>query len=140
MILDTNVLVYAVGGEHPLRRPAQRLLNAVESGGISATTSVLVIQEFIHVYARRGGQAAAVGAARAYVDLLEPLLPAEQILVGGALNIVASFSLRSTDALIAATAIHEARTLVSADRDFSRVLGLNLIYPDEEGVARVLDR
>ena len=116
MILDTNVLVYAVGGDHPLRKPAQRLLSAVASGEVFATTSVLVIQEFIHVRTRRQGEAAAVAAARAYVDLLEPLLPAEQLHVGSALNLVESFSLRSTDALIAAPAIHEAQTLVSADR------------------------
>ena len=53
IVLDTTVLVYAVGDDHALREPARSLVQAVEEGTVQATTSVEAIQEFVHVRARR---------------------------------------------------------------------------------------
>ena len=53
IILDTTVLAYAVGEDHPLREPCRRLLAAHANGSIEATTTVEVLQEFTHVRARR---------------------------------------------------------------------------------------
>ena len=56
IVLDTTVLVYAVGDDHELREPARRVVvTAVESGTAQATTTVEAIQEFVHVRARRRG-------------------------------------------------------------------------------------
>ena len=52
IVLDTTALVYAVGGEHPMREPSRRLVEAIAAGRIEATTTVEVIQEFVHVRAR----------------------------------------------------------------------------------------
>src|SRR6476646_11029825 len=49
IVLDTTVLVYAKGSEHPLRAPCRELIEAVAGGSIEATTSVEAIQEFVHV-------------------------------------------------------------------------------------------
>jgi hypothetical protein len=40
IIVDTTVLAYAVGDEHPLREPCRRLLAAHANGTIEATTTV----------------------------------------------------------------------------------------------------
>ncbi len=56
ILLDTSVLVYAVGGEHPLREPCRRVVNEIGAGRLAATTTVEVIQEFAHVRARRRGR------------------------------------------------------------------------------------
>jgi predicted nucleic acid-binding protein len=138
LILDTNVLIYAIGAEHPLKKPAQRIVRALEGGAVEATTSVLVLQEFTYVSARRRGEEEAIRFARAYVDLLEPLLAVEQDHLMTALDLVASVGLRPSDALIAAASLQTTQTLVSADRDFSRVPGLNLVYPDDLGVDELL--
>lgn len=48
--VDTNVFMYAVGGEHPLRERARRMLfDAVERGAPLAT-SAEVMQELLHAY------------------------------------------------------------------------------------------
>lgn len=60
IVLDTTVLVYATGSEHGLRGPCRRMIEAVE--------------EFTHVRARRRGRVDAAELARAYADLLAPLL------------------------------------------------------------------
>ena len=47
IVLDTTVLVYAVGAEHPLREPNRRLIDAIATGRVDATTTAEVIQEFV---------------------------------------------------------------------------------------------
>ena len=66
ILLDTTVLSYAVGADHPLREPCRRLLRAHGNGHIEATTTIEVIQEFVHVRARRRSRPDAVALARHY--------------------------------------------------------------------------
>jgi uncharacterized protein len=48
--VDTNVFMYAVGREHPLRERARRFfIDAAESGQV-LVTSAEVLQELLHVY------------------------------------------------------------------------------------------
>lgn len=50
IFVDTNVLMYAVGREHPLRSEAQGFfLSALETGEVLAT-STEVLQELLHAY------------------------------------------------------------------------------------------
>ncbi len=138
MILDTNVLLYAIGAEHPLKTPARRIVEAVRTGTLTATTSVLVVQEFTYAYQRRHGSHRAVAMARAYVELLEPLLAVDQAHLSRAFDLVESADLRPTDALLAAAALHESHALVSVDRAFSRVPGLRLVSLDQQNIDRLL--
>ncbi len=66
IILDTGVLIYAVGEEHPLREPCRRLIAAQGDGRVDAATTVEVIQEFAHVRARRRSREDATTLARSY--------------------------------------------------------------------------
>lgn len=138
MILDTNVLVYAVGGEHPLREPARRLITAIRDGAVLATTSVLVLQEFTYVYARRRGAANATALARSYVDLLEPLLSVEQIDLMTALRLIEQYDLRPSDALLGAAAVHTSQLLVTADRAFAGVSEVQTVLLTDGTVERLL--
>ena len=126
IVLDTTVLVYAVGDDHRLREPARAIVSAVEEGTVQATTTVEVVQEFVHVRARRRGRSDAAGLGRAYATLLSPLLqPSEEQLVAGLRLFEREEALGAFDAVLAATAIAEhAEALVSADRSFSGVRGL----------------
>ena len=57
IFVDTNVFMYAVGGEHPLRGEARRrLFDAVERR-LGLVTSAEVLQELLHAYlpVGRGG-------------------------------------------------------------------------------------
>ena len=75
IVLDTTVLVYAKGADHPLRDPSRRLIAAVADRELQATTTVEVIQEFVHVRARRRGRADAVALGNDYSDLSPPCWP-----------------------------------------------------------------
>lgn len=141
IVLDTTVLVYAVGADHDYREPARELLSAVADGRLAATTTVEVLQEFTHVRARRRGRDDAAALAESYADLLSPLLAVtgEDLRVGlrtfRSLDRIGAF-----DAVLAAAALRaDATALVSADTAFSRVPRLTAVVPDARGIARLLD-
>lgn len=118
-VLDTNVLIYVVGGDDHLRLPARRLIRHIADGEIRATTTHQVIQEFAHVFARRRDRTEAVRVARSYVDLLRPLLTtSEDDLRLGLAWWRDLPGLGAFDAVLAAACADSAttRVLVTADR------------------------
>ena len=129
IVLDTTVLAYAVGTEHPLREPSRRLIRAIGDGIVTAATTVDVIQEFANGHARRRARAEAAAHARRYATLLAPLLaPGEGDLAAGLQLFERQERLDAFDAVLAATAIaHEAKALVSADRAFASVRRLPFV-------------
>jgi predicted nucleic acid-binding protein len=140
IVLDTTVLVYAKGAEHPLRDPSRRLLAAVADRELQATTTVEAIQEFVHVRARRRGRADAVALGSDYSDLLSPLLPVTDDDLRRGLSIFEhSAQLGAFDAVLAAAALSAgAQALVSADMAFAAVPALAHVTPDEHGVRTLL--
>ncbi len=140
IVLDTTVLIYAVGAEHPLREPCRRLVGAVAGQQIEARTTVEVVQEFAHVRARRRGREDASALAAAYVDLLSPLIPVERDDVLRGLRLFGSTErLGAFDAVLAAAAIGaRAEAIVSADRAFATVADLRHVLPDDAGVDALL--
>lgn len=142
IVLDTTVLVYATGTEHPLREPCRRLVEAVAQGLVEATTTVEVVQEFVHVRGRRRPRADAAELGLAYADLLAPLLPVTVGDLQAGLRLYRdSDRLGAFDAVLAAAALStHADALVSADPAFAEVPGLVHLVPDETSVNRLLGR
>jgi predicted nucleic acid-binding protein len=126
IVLDTTVLVYAVGEDHRHRDPARSIVEAVEDGRIQATTTVEAIQELVHVRARRRDRADAAALGRAYLALLSPLLhPSEEDLVAGLRLFEREDSLGAFDAVLAAAAFAAgADALGAAVRSVADVRGL----------------
>jgi predicted nucleic acid-binding protein len=137
ILLDTTVLVYAVGREHALRAPCRRVLELGREGILRATTTVEVVQEFTHVRARRGPRPEAAALARAYAEALGPLIrpEADDLLEGLALFEDVG-ALDAFDAVLAATARRRGWSLASAHRAFARIEGLSYLNP---GSATFLD-
>ncbi len=129
IVLDTSVLVYAVGGEHPLRGPAEAVVEAATEGRIRATTTIEVVQEFAYARARRYGRRNAVTLGRKYATLLSPLLVTEQADLEDGLRLFARYDgLGSFDALLAAVARRvQPEAFVSSDRGFSGVHNLRFV-------------
>lgn len=76
IFVDTNVFMYAVGREHPLRSEARAFfLEALESG-TPLVTSAEVLQELLHAYLPVGREAtldAALALARGRMSAIWPV-------------------------------------------------------------------
>lgn len=140
LLIDTNVLAYDAGGEHPLKAPCREILAMVMSGRLVATTTPEVIQEFAHISARKRLRNEAAAAAVRYAVLLAPLRPTEVHHLEAGLALWRQHAgLGCFDAVLAAVALDfKDATVVSADSAFAAVPGLRHVYPNADGVARLL--
>jgi predicted nucleic acid-binding protein len=130
IIVDTTVLVYAVGGDHPLKQACLELLRLISSGDVRATTTPEVIQELAHVRARRQDREDAARVARAFGALFAPLLTVTAEDLDAGLGLFTRTRLGAFDAVLAAAALRSGcRLLVSADRAFAAVDGLSVGDP-----------
>jgi uncharacterized protein len=141
ILLDTTVLSYAVGAEHPLREPCRRLLRAHGDGRIEATTTVEVVQEFVHVRARRRSRLDAVALARRYMAAFPLLVTRVEDLDLGLSFFERYPALGAFDALLVAVAINQRlEALVSADHSFGEVPNLAWVDPATPNLDRLLGR
>jgi len=138
ILLDTNVLVYALGTEHPLRDTSRRAVEAAVT--VRVTTALVVIQEFLHVFGLARPRRIAADAARSYATAFEPLLAPDADDLGLAVELYERHArLEASDALLAATALNrEVGALVTADRAFADVPGLRVFDPRAPELAAML--
>ena len=131
IVLDTTVLVYAKGQEHPLRGPCRTLVEAIAAGAVQATTTPEVIQEFVHVRARRRNRRDAAQLGKSFAELLAPLLTVGEEQLGAGLELFERHpALGAFDAVLAGVAIvSSADALVSADTTFAHVPTLSHLVP-----------
>jgi uncharacterized protein len=141
ILVDTTVLTYAVGVEHPLREPCRRLLRAHGDGRIEAATTIEVIQEFVHVRARRRSRPDAVALARHYVAALPLLATRAEDLDLGLDLFEQQTSLGAFDSLLAAVALNQrVEALVSADRAFAEVPEFSWVDPATPNLDHLIGR
>jgi uncharacterized protein len=140
IVVDTTVLVYSVGDDHALREPCRRVVEAAAAGHIEATTTAEVVQEFVHVRARRRDRREAARLGSEWVDLLAPLMAlAEDDLRQGLALFQKQPSLGSFDAVLAAAAMRaEADALVSADAAFAALPKLRHVDPRDPALASLI--
>jgi uncharacterized protein len=140
IVLDTTVLVYAKGADHPLRKPCRDLVAAIAEDRIEATTTAEVIQEFVHVRARRRERRDAAALGRDYATLLSPLLTITRDNLQRGLTLFETTPrLGAFDAVLAAAAAKAGATaLVSADTAFADLSDISHIIPDAAGISSLL--
>ena len=129
--VDTAVLMYAVGADHPLREPCRRILRRIADGELDATTSVEVVQEILHRFLalRRTTQGAEI--ATDALDLFAPLLPVTYAVMRRMPALVTRYpALGARDLVHVATCQHEGISeIISPDRGFDTVEGLARLDP-----------
>lgn len=99
------------------------------ASAVDASTTVWVIHELVHVRARRVDRADAIEQARQTHMLLRPLLQSTEDDLQHGLEMFGKYRLGAFDAVLAATAMRERATLVSADTAFADVDGLRHLDP-----------
>lgn len=80
IFVDSNVLMYAVGGEHPHRSEARDFFRHSVDQGLSLVTSAEVLQELLHAYLptdRTGVLDAALTLAAGRIETVWPVEEAD---------------------------------------------------------------
>jgi uncharacterized protein len=135
IVLDTTVLVYAVGEEHPLAESCRALIGEIGRGRVRATTTVEVLQEFAHVRARRRSHEDAAALTRSYAQLLAPLLTVGSDDLSAGLDLfVSNPDVGAFDAVLLATAARNgAAAVVSTDQAMVDATELRVLLPGSPG-------
>ena len=126
ILVDTSVIMYAAGADHPHKLPSVSLLERIASGEVEATIDAQVLQEILHRY-RAIKQ---WNDGRRVYDLTRQLfpnvLPVTAAIMDRARRILdADPRLMARDALHAAVVMAEGMEAVcSYDRDFDRIMGI----------------
>jgi uncharacterized protein len=129
IFLDANVPMYLVGGEHPHKFDAQRVLERLAGERRSLVTSSEVLQEIMHRYVsadRRDWIELAFDAVHAIVDNVFAVEDADVI---AAKDLVLAYQrLSARDAVHAATMRrHEITEILSFDSGFDEVAGITRV-------------
>lgn len=126
IFVDSNIPMYLVGGPHPRKADAQRLLEQAVLSGDKLVTSAEVLQEILHRYTAIGRRDAIQPAWDAVVAVVDEVFAVDLADVSRARAIVLERqTLSSRDALHAA--VMERRHVVrimSFDAGFDRLPGV----------------
>ncbi|HEX7222590.1 MAG TPA: type II toxin-antitoxin system VapC family toxin [Candidatus Limnocylindrales bacterium] len=133
LFIDTNILMYAAGGEHPLRDPCRAIVDAIGARSLAAATSVEVLQEILHRYVAINRASDGVALAEQTMDLFAPVMPITHALMRRIPDLARRYpALSARDLIHVATCVHEGMTeIVSADSGFDGVREIRRIPPQD---------
>ncbi len=125
-LIDTNIIVYAVGKAHPLRESAQNILSDVAEGTLPANLDVEALQEILHLYSSRRERKKGFETLDDLLVLFPNPIPIGREEVEEARNLMRLCTFLGTrDAIHAAVVkIHRLEGIITADKIFDRIKGV----------------
>jgi uncharacterized protein len=129
--LDANLIMYSLGGPHPLRVSSKRILEKIKNGTLQVVSNTEVLQEILYRYFSTGKQALGELAYTAIIDLCEAILPVTLQETDRALELLKQYpQITSRDAIHAATMLNNGiKEILSADPHFDLISGIRRIDP-----------
>ncbi len=121
--LDANLIMYALGGPHPLRSPCKGVLEAIKVGTFLAVTNTEVLQEILYRYFSIKRQALGELAYTSLAELCVDVLSVTRRDTDLALALMKKYPDVSTrDAVHAATMVNNGiEEIYSADSHFDLI-------------------
>ena len=126
IFIDSNVPMYLVGRDHPLKSQAEALLEAAVTSGDRLVTSAEVLREILHRYVAIDRRDAIQPAFDALLGVVDEVVPVEEADVLRARDLVIRTKVLSArDALHVAVMLGQGISrIMSFDADFDRVPGI----------------
>lgn len=131
IFLDTSVLMFAAGTEHPLREPCRRALRYAVRERIPLVTDAEVLQEILHRYFSLGRAKDAEAVYRSACAVCEEVIPITEEAIARALELSLDRARMSPrDALhVAVMERRDIRRILTTDRDFDEVKAVRRVGP-----------
>lgn len=129
--LDANLIMYSLGGPHPLQNPSKRILNKIKQGVFQVVTNTEVLQEILYRYFSIRKPGLGELAYSAMINLCEKIIPVTVKDTDRALALLKEYpSITSRDAIHAATMLNNGvKDILSTDPHFDLIHGLRRIDP-----------
>jgi predicted nucleic acid-binding protein len=129
--IDANVVMYSLGGQHPLREPCKKILEKIKTRSILVVTNTEVLQEMLHRYFSIGRATLGEIAYKSMSQFCTVILPVRLQDTDSALELLKKHKdITSRDAIHAATMINNGiREILSADPHFDLISGIRRIDP-----------
>jgi len=131
--VDTNVIMYASGIDHPLKKPCAIVLTSVLGEGLEIKTSVEVMQEVLYRYSSINQLEKGLRLCRQFLTLFNPLLPVSPADIRLATDILESYpTIESRDAVHTAVALNNGiKQVISTDRHYDLIKEIKRVDPAE---------
>jgi hypothetical protein len=133
VFLDTTIIMYAAGREHPLRANCVHILDRVRTGDLDAVISAEVVQEIVHRYLSREEPETGREMAAHALDMFAPVIPVTHAAMRRVVDLLERYrTVRARDLVHVATCLEEGiDTIVSPDRHFDDIREITRIAPDD---------
>ncbi|MEW6374621.1 MAG: type II toxin-antitoxin system VapC family toxin [Thermodesulfobacteriota bacterium] len=131
--IDANLLMYSLGGPHPLRDPCKKILDKIKKEEILAVSNTEVLQEILYRYFSIGRSTLGEIAYQAMVQICVTIFPVTIHETNKALEILKSLKdITSRDAIHAATMLNNGiKEIISTDPHFDLISEVKRIDPTE---------
>lgn len=129
--LDTNIVMYAVGGEHPYKGPCAEILLRAGRGEVELDTDVEVVQEILYRYARLGRRTEGLQVASKLMEAVRTVLPVTDADIRMAIALMEEHQrLSPRDAIHAAVMLNNRLSeILSVDPDFDGIKEVRRVDP-----------
>ena len=132
ILVDSNIVMYAAGREHPHRGPCEALLEQIALEQLEAVTDVEVFQEILHRYRAIGQWKKGRRAYDLAKQILHVVIPITVEVIDDARDLMDRYPrLGARDAIHAAVCqLIGADAICSYDRDFDGVEEIKRTEPE----------
>jgi predicted nucleic acid-binding protein len=129
IFVDSNIPMYLVGGDHPHKVDAQRLLERCVAARQRLVTDAEVLQEILHRYVAINRREAIAPACEALLAVVDDVFPIDVDLVLRARELVlAHREVSARDALhVAVMEHHDIDEILTFDRGFEAMPGIRRV-------------
>jgi predicted nucleic acid-binding protein len=129
--IDTNVFLYSVGRDHPMKAPCQKAIEDIRDGVIQAVINTEVIQEIVYRFQAIRELGHGVRLAQEVISISSRILSVTDEDCSIALELLdKGLKIQTRDAFHAATMINNAiQRILSVDRHFDSIPGIERTDP-----------
>ena len=129
--IDTNIFLYSVGRDHPLKPGSVAVLHRIRDGEITAVINTEIIQEILYHFQSIKQLLIGIRLAKDAVSMSSRIFPVEEIDLSRAIELLECYpKIQTRDAFHAATMIHNGiREIISTDPHFDLIPEIKRIDP-----------
>ena len=125
IFVDSNIPMYVVGSDHPLKQDAQRLTEGLLASGQRLVTDAEVLQEILHRYVATNRQGRIQAAFDVLLALVDEVFAIDRATVERAKQVALGYRLSARDAVhVAVMHQHSIQRILSFDAGFDRYPGI----------------